>query len=83
VALGSGIGAAARNAAGRFAGAAQPPAGPPPNPNAAATAADHQNMMEQLGITKLRPGPSGTESRPTTPTTTRRWRIRIPTCPRS
>ena len=31
---------------------------------AAATAADHQNMMEQLGITKLRPGPSGTESAP-------------------
>src|SRR3954471_24911454 len=24
-----------------------------------ATAADHRNMMEQLGITKLRPGPSG------------------------
>ena len=42
----------------------QPPAGPPPNPNAAATAADHQNMMEQLGITKLRPGPSGNESAP-------------------
>jgi hypothetical protein len=44
--------------------AAQPPQGPPPNPNAAATAADHQNMMEQLGITKLRPGPSGNESAP-------------------
>ncbi len=43
---------------------AQPPAGPPPNPNAAATAADHQNMMEQLGITKLRPGPSGNEPAP-------------------
>ena len=42
----------------------QPPAGPPPNPNAAATAADHQNMMEQLGITRLRPGPSGNESAP-------------------
>jgi lysophospholipase L1-like esterase len=41
-----------------------PPAGPPPNPNAAATAADHQNMMEQLGITKLRRGPSGNESAP-------------------
>ena len=25
---------------------------------------DHQNMMQQLGITKLRPGPSGTESAP-------------------
>ena len=41
-----------------------PPAGPPPNPNAAATAADHRNMMEQLGITALRPGPSGNESAP-------------------
>ena len=34
----------------------------PANPNAAATAADHRNMMEQLGITALRPGPSGNES---------------------
>src|SRR5204863_10214649 len=43
----------------------QPPAGgPPPNPNAAATAADHKNMQEQLGITALRPGPSGNESAP-------------------
>lgn len=25
---------------------------------------DHQNMMDQLGITKLRPGPSGNESAP-------------------
>jgi len=41
-----------------------PPAGPPPNPNAAATAADHKNMMEQLGIKVLRPGPSGNESAP-------------------
>src|SRR2546425_10088513 len=36
----------------------------PPNPNAAATAADHKNMMEQLGIKALRPGPSGNESAP-------------------
>src|SRR5262245_12401708 len=43
---------------------ATPPAGPPPNPNAAATAADHKNMMEQLGIKTLRPGPSGNESAP-------------------
>jgi (4-O-methyl)-D-glucuronate---lignin esterase len=43
----------------------QPPAaGPPPNPNAAATAADHNDMMEQLGIKALRPGPSGNESAP-------------------
>jgi hypothetical protein len=41
-----------------------PPAGPPPNPNAAATAADHQNMLEQLGIKALRPGPSGNETAP-------------------
>jgi hypothetical protein len=40
------------------------PAGPPANPNAAATAADHKNMMEQLGITALRPGPSGNEAAP-------------------
>jgi (4-O-methyl)-D-glucuronate---lignin esterase len=31
---------------------------------AAATAADHQDMMAQLGITRLRPGPSGNESAP-------------------
>ena len=31
---------------------------------AAATAADHQDMMVQLGIGKLRPGPSGNESAP-------------------
>ena len=43
----------------------QPQAGgPPPNPNAAATAADHRDMMAQLGITALRPGPSGNESAP-------------------
>src|SRR5689334_2325473 len=40
------------------------PAGPPPNPNAAATAADHKDMMDQLGIKALRPGPSGNESAP-------------------
>jgi lysophospholipase L1-like esterase len=43
---------------------AAPPAGPPPNPNAAATAADHQDMKDQLGIKVLRPGPSGNESAP-------------------
>jgi hypothetical protein len=30
--------------------------GAPANPNAAATAADHQNMKDQLGIVTLRPG---------------------------
>jgi lysophospholipase L1-like esterase len=39
-------------------------AGPPPNATAAATAVDHKNMMEQLGIKALRPGPSGDESAP-------------------
>src|SRR5580765_8545645 len=29
-----------------------------------ATEADHRNMMAQLGITALRPGPSGNESAP-------------------
>src|SRR2546422_1029443 len=32
--------------------------------NPAARAEDHQNMMAQLGIRKLRPGPSGNESAP-------------------
>ena len=44
--------------------AAAPAGGPRPNPNAAATQADHRNMMEQLGIKALRPGPSGNESAP-------------------
>ena len=34
-------------------------AAPGGNPNAAGTAADHRNMMQQLGITKLRPGRNG------------------------
>ena len=37
---------------------------PPRNPNAEATAADHKAMMALLGITALRPGPSGNESAP-------------------
>ncbi len=43
---------------------APPAAGSPLNPNAAANAADHRDMMEQLGIKALRPGPSGNESAP-------------------
>jgi hypothetical protein len=35
-----------------------------PNPTQQETAADHKNMMEQLGIKALRPGPSGTETAP-------------------
>ena len=42
---------------------------------------DHQNMMDQLGIKALRPGPSGNEKAPTTPTTTSRKPIHFPTCP--
>jgi (4-O-methyl)-D-glucuronate---lignin esterase len=44
---------------------AQPPADPITREALAAlTAADHQQMMAQLGIRKLRPGPSGNESAP-------------------
>ena len=39
---------------------AAPPAAPPP-PRDWTTADDHRNMMEQLGITALRPAPSGNE----------------------
>src|SRR5215475_5311749 len=39
----------------------QTPPGPPQNWTAAQ---DHQNMMEQLGIKALRPGPSGDENAP-------------------
>lgn len=44
------------------------PAAPAPNPAMVAmqeaTAADHRDMMNQLGITALRPGPSGNEQAP-------------------
>ncbi len=35
-----------------------------PEQKAWTTAEDHQNMMQQLGIKKLRPGPSGREGQP-------------------
>lgn len=35
-----------------------------PSPVEFTTRQDHQNMMDQLGITSLRPGPSGNESAP-------------------
>src|SRR5438045_4347762 len=35
-----------------------------PAPKEWTTAEDHQQMMEQLGITALRPGPSGNEQAP-------------------
>ena len=35
-----------------------------PEPVTFTTQEDHRNMMEQLGITKLRPGPSGNPSAP-------------------
>ena len=49
--------------------AQQPPrAAPAPNPamiaQREATEADHQDMMDQLGIKALRPGPSGNEQAP-------------------
>jgi hypothetical protein len=40
------------------------PAPSPATPAAWTTADDHQDMMRQLGITKLRPGPSGNENAP-------------------
>ncbi len=44
---------------------AQPPQPTPAQRQMAAeTAADHKNMMQQLGITALRPGPSGNEAQP-------------------
>src|SRR4029453_6960291 len=58
------IGAPAQQQAPVAPGAAPQQQGPPPNPNAAANAADHKNMMEQLGIKTLRPGPSGNEAAP-------------------
>ncbi len=39
-------------------------AAPQPAPKSWTAAEDHQNMMDQLGITALRPGPSGNESAP-------------------
>ena len=44
--------------------AAQANTGSLPQPMNWTTAQDHQNMMEQLGIKALRPGPSGNESAP-------------------
>jgi len=35
-----------------------------PEPKNWTTAEDHQNMMQQLGIKRLRPGPSGNETAP-------------------
>jgi hypothetical protein len=39
-------------------------AGQLPEPKNWTTAEDHQNMMQQLGIKQLRPGPSGTQGAP-------------------
>jgi hypothetical protein len=44
--------------------AQQPSTGSGPEPKSWTTAEDHQNMMNQLGIKKLRPGPSGREGAP-------------------
>jgi hypothetical protein len=43
---------------------AQQPAHAPSSPGAWTAAEDHQNMMAQLGIRALRPGPSGNEAAP-------------------
>ncbi len=43
---------------------AQPPPAPATDPSAWTTAQDHANMLSQLGITKLRPGPSGRADAP-------------------
>src|SRR5438128_284202 len=40
------------------------PASETPAPVTFTTQEDHRNMMEQLGITRLRPGPNGNESAP-------------------
>jgi hypothetical protein len=52
--------------AGALAAAPLPPSWAQPGPAAAGWTAeqDHQNMMEQLKITALRPGPSGDEAAP-------------------
>ena len=50
----------AGSASSRAQGAQSSPA--PPAPTNWTTAEDHQDMMAQLGITRLRPGPSGNES---------------------
>jgi hypothetical protein len=44
--------------------AQQPSAPSSAEPKSWTTAEDHQNMMNQLGIRKLRPGPSGNENAP-------------------
>jgi hypothetical protein len=49
---------------GRAQQAAVPAGVPPASPTGPTTAEDHQNMMKQLGITRLRPGPSGNEDAP-------------------
>src|SRR5579862_3207996 len=44
--------------------ATAPDVSAPAQPAAWTAAQDHQNMMDQLGIKALRPGPSGTETAP-------------------
>ncbi len=50
-----------------------------PSEMARATEADHQQMMNQLGITDCARVPAAMRRRPTMPTTTKRWPIRIQT----
>ncbi|HET9358288.1 MAG TPA: GDSL-type esterase/lipase family protein [Vicinamibacterales bacterium] len=56
------IGASLLGSASSLAQGAQ--SGSLPEPKNWTTAQDHQDMMAQLGITRLRPGPSGNESAP-------------------
>jgi len=48
----------------RFVHSDEPAAASTPAPVTFTTQEDHKNMMEQLGITKLRPGPNGNENVP-------------------
>ena len=51
-----------------------------PEPLNWTTEQDHRNMMEQLGIKALRPGPSGREGAPNPRTMTSLLRTLIRTC---
>jgi len=54
-----------------------------PEPLNWTTQQDHKNMMEQLGITRLRPGQVDSQARPIRPTMTPPRRTRSPICRKS
>src|SRR5258707_473764 len=62
--LGLALALVAPNLFGQQSTTAQPDAANAKAATAQATARDHQNMLDQLGIKALRPGPSGNESAP-------------------